>query len=112
MKIPAFQKPTLREEFTISGVDIDVNYDGDAQALADKVLPVLSSTVKLSEIQTVRGEKVWPEKKESFYSDVMTLRFTFDKAADQSEGFKRGSGLCLIATITKDSGLPRSSATA
>ena len=42
--------------------------------------------LELTEIRSVRGDKVWPDESRAFGSDYLTARFMFeDAAADQSQ---------------------------
>lgn len=57
------------------GVDIGLNWDGTADALAEKVQECVNDNLELSMISN-RGTKVWPDgKKETFCADNWRLRF-------------------------------------
>lgn len=72
--LPALKevKPESKERV---GVDIGLNYDGDAETLAKMVKPCLTEHLELSLISN-RGVKVWPDgAAETFCTDNWRLRF-------------------------------------
>lgn len=68
-------KKIKEEEKERVGVDIGLNFEGDAEELANMVKPCLTENLELSLISN-RGVKVWPDgAAETFCTDNWRLRF-------------------------------------
>jgi len=74
MKMPAL-KPRKEEVKERIGVDLNLNWDGTAEALAAKILPCCSDGIDLQMISN-RGVVVWPKgQPDTFCADNWRLRF-------------------------------------
>jgi len=74
ISIPPLKEITSEEKKRV-GVDIGVNFNGQADDLAEKINACLTEKLELSIISN-RGVKVWPDgAKETFCTDNWRLRF-------------------------------------
>ncbi len=81
MILPPLKEHPLEDKVRV-GVDIGINWDGSADALAAAVQACTTGHLKLQMISN-RGTKVWPEgKKETFCTDSWRLRFMRDDEAE------------------------------
>lgn len=87
--------------FFTTGADVHVEHDGTAKELADKVQPLLKSGIKLQEIQTARGDTVWPGEISAFDTDYMTLRLVFEEARMRVDDGKKLQLLEVLDSFTK-----------
>ena len=85
-EIPAFKTTHLADDFNAVGIDVGIATLDDAKTLAADLQSRCPYGLELTEIRSVRGDKVWPEESRAFGSDYLTARFMFeDAAADQSQ---------------------------
>jgi isocitrate dehydrogenase len=74
MRLPPL-KPPANVTKTRVGVDVNLNWDGDIEALVDMVMPCVNDDLELTIISN-RGVAVWPEKQpDTFCADNYRLRF-------------------------------------
>lgn len=74
LEIKALSVPKLETKARV-GVDVGLNFDGTADALAQKILPCVNDDLELLHISN-RGVKVWPNgQPDTFCSDNWQIRF-------------------------------------
>jgi hypothetical protein len=93
------------EKFVIEGIAIQVEHDGSAEDLARKVIPILPPGLVLQEIRSARNDVVWPEKANTFQTDMMTLRIMFSDAVMAfTEKHKRMIGAKILNDFAQAGG--------
>lgn len=97
MKLPRLKTYDAEAKERV-GVDININWDRDADKLAEAIKPCVPDSLKLHMISN-RGTKVWPDgNKETFCADNWRLRFLSDDGQD----VKTSEVIALIDNMNKE----------